>query len=106
SVMVHRSVIGSVERAVGHLVEVYDSAFPAWLAPLQVAVLPVSDAEAAYAEAVAARCADAGLRARVVGADRGSLAARVRQVRLAPYHAVVGAREAADDQVSVRLRDG
>lgn len=52
-VMVHRSIIGSVERAVAHLIEVYGGAFPVWIAPTQVVVLPVTEAEAPAAEALA-----------------------------------------------------
>ncbi|MFI8827884.1 threonine--tRNA ligase [Streptomyces sp. NPDC053431] len=105
-VMIHRSVIGSVERAVAHLVEHHAGALPAWLAPVQLAVLPVSDAEHEAAARLAARCAALGLRAEVVGPHHGSLGARVREARLVPYQAVIGAKEAAADQVSVRLRDG
>lgn len=105
-VMVHRSIVGSVERAVAHLLERHGGAFPAWLAPTQVAVLPVGDAELPYAHAVAARCLDRGLRAEVADPGQGSLGARIRDARLVPYQAVVGAREAADDLVALRLRDG
>ncbi|MEV6353869.1 threonine--tRNA ligase [Streptomyces hydrogenans] len=105
-VMVHRSIVGSVERAVAHLVERHGGAFPAWLAPTQLAILPVSDAELPHAGALADRCTALGLRAEVAGPDRGTLAARVRAARLVPYQAVIGAREAAADLVSVRLRDG
>ncbi|MFF2572000.1 threonine--tRNA ligase [Streptomyces sp. NPDC058084] len=105
-VMIHRSVIGSVERAVAHLVEHHAGAFPAWLAPVQLAVLPVSDTAYEAAARIADRCAELGLRAEVLGPDRGSLGARVREARLVPYQVVIGAREAATGHVSVRLRDG
>ncbi|MFE5884483.1 threonine--tRNA ligase [Streptomyces hydrogenans] len=105
-VMVHRSIVGSVERAVAHLVERHGGAFPAWLAPTQLAILPVSDAELPHATALAHRCVSLGLRADVAGPDRGTLAARVRAARLVPYQAVIGAREATAGLVSVRLRDG
>ncbi|ONK15504.1 threonine--tRNA ligase [Streptomyces sp. MP131-18] len=105
-VMVHRSIIGSVERAVAHLIEQHGGAFPAWLAPTQLVVLPVSDAEVPHAAALVQRCAEHGLRAEVEGPERGSLGARVRQARLVPYQAVIGAREAAAGQVALRLRDG
>ncbi|MFF5936768.1 threonine--tRNA ligase [Streptomyces sp. NPDC012508] len=105
-VMIHRSVVGSVERAVAHLLEQHGGAFPGWLAPVQVVVLPVSESERAAAEALAARCVGRGLRAEVAGPDRGSLGARVREARLVPYQAVIGAREAADGLVALRLRDG
>ncbi len=105
-VMVHRSIIGSVERAVAHLVEQHGGAFPAWLSPTQLVVLPVSDTERPDAAALARRCTGLGLRARIAGPDRGSLGARVREARLVPYQAVIGAREAADGHVALRLRDG
>ncbi|MEV0500271.1 threonine--tRNA ligase [Streptomyces spectabilis] len=105
-VMVHRSIIGSVERAVAHLIERHGGAFPAWLAPTQLAVLPLTDAELPHARAFAGRCAEQGLRAEVFGPEHGSLGARVRQARLVPYQAVIGPKEAAADHVSLRLRDG
>ncbi|MGW6360393.1 threonine--tRNA ligase [Streptomyces sp. NPDC055092] len=105
-VMVHRSIIGSVERAVAHLIEQHGGAFPAWLAPTQVAILPISDADLPHADAFARRCAERGLRAEVAGPERGTLGARVREARLVPYQAVIGGREAADGRVALRLRDG
>ncbi|WP_373309135.1 threonine--tRNA ligase [Streptomyces lateritius] len=105
-VMIHRSVIGSVERAVAHLLERHGGAFPAWLAPVQVVILPVSEGDVPRAEALAARCVARGLRAEVSGPERGTLGARVREARLVPYQAVVGFREAADDRLALRLRDG
>ncbi|WP_413799002.1 threonine--tRNA ligase [Streptomyces iranensis] len=105
-VMVHRSIIGSVERAVAHLIEEHGGAFPAWLAPTQLVVLPISEAELARAEGLVRRCDELGLRAELAGPDRGSLGARIREARLVPYQAVVGAREAADGRVALRLRDG
>lgn len=105
-VMVHRSIIGSVERAVAHLIEQHGGAFPAWLAPVQVRVLPISEAQLPAAEALVARCAERGLRADIAGPEQGSLGARIRTARLVPYQAVIGAREAADGQVALRLRDG
>ncbi|MEO3851481.1 threonine--tRNA ligase [Streptomyces sp. B8F3] len=105
-VMVHRSVVGSAERAVAQLLEVHQGAFPPWLAPVQAVVLPVGEAEAAPAEALLRRCVAAGLRAEVAGPERGTLGARVRSARLAPYQVVVGAREAAGGSAALRLRDG
>ncbi|MFD5327060.1 threonine--tRNA ligase [Streptomyces sp. NPDC127092] len=105
-VMIHRSVIGSVERAVAHLVERHAGAFPAWLAPVQLAVLPVSDDEHGAAARLVARAAELGLRAELLDQAQGTLGARVRAARLVPYQAVIGAKEAAGDLVAVRLRDG
>jgi threonyl-tRNA synthetase len=105
-VMVHHSIIGSAERAVAHLIEQHGGAFPAWLAPTQLVVLPISAAESPDAERLARRCIDVGLRAELAGPERGSLGARIRAARLVPYQAVIGAREAAGDHVALRLRDG
>src|SRR5581483_691807 len=67
-IMIHRALFGSIERFFGILVEQYAGAFPAWLAPVQARVLPVSDQHAAYADEVAARLTAASLRADVVEA--------------------------------------
>ncbi|MET8247832.1 threonine--tRNA ligase [Streptomyces sp. NPDC005202] len=105
-VMVHRSIIGSVERAVAHLIEEHGGAFPAWLAPVQLVVLPVAEAQAARAEEVVRRAAARGLRAELAGPEHGSLGARIWAARLVPYQAVIGEREAESDLAAVRLRDG
>jgi threonyl-tRNA synthetase len=105
-VMLHRSVVGSMERAVAHLIDVHGGAFPAWLAPVQLVILPVSEAELDQAEALRQRAVGQGLRAQVSRPEHGSLGARIRAARLVPYQAVVGAREAAAGQVALRLRDG
>ncbi|MEV6830925.1 threonine--tRNA ligase [Amycolatopsis sp. NPDC051102] len=101
-VMLHRSIIGSVERAVAQLIEVHGGAFPAWLAPVQLRLLPLSAAEVPYAREVLDRCGE--LRAEI--ASEGSLGARIRDGRLVPYQAVIGPREAGTGQLSLRLRDG
>ncbi|MEV7088996.1 threonine--tRNA ligase [Streptomyces sp. NPDC093085] len=105
-VMVHRSVIGSMERAMAHLIEVHGGAFPAWLAPTQLTVLPVSAAELAPAAELVRRATDQGVRAELSGPEHGTLGARIRGGRLVPYQTVIGAREAAAGQVALRLRDG
>jgi threonyl-tRNA synthetase len=105
-VMVHRSIIGSVERAVAQLIEVHGGAFPAWLAPVQLVVLPVSDAQEEQAHDVVRRALARGLRAELAGPERGSLGARIRAARLVPYQAVIGEQEAGGDLAAVRLRDG
>jgi threonyl-tRNA synthetase len=105
-VMVHRSVIGSLERAVAHLIEVHNGAFPPWLAPVQLAVIPIAEAQLPQAEAFARQAVESGLRADVAGPDQGTLGARIRSNRLVPYQAVVGAKEAAVGEVALRLRDG
>ncbi|SED81430.1 threonine--tRNA ligase [Jiangella alba] len=105
-VMVHRSIVGSLERAVAQLIEVHGGAFPPWLAPVQVMVVPVGPEQDEFARGLAARCLDAGLRVSVAAADEGSVGARIHAARLAPYVVVAGAREVAADAVAVRLRDG
>jgi threonyl-tRNA synthetase len=105
-VMVHHSVIGSAERAVAHLIDVHGGAFPGWLAPVQLAVLPVSEAELPQAEAFARQARARRLRADVARPQDGSLGARIRAGRLVPYQAVIGASEAAAGQVALRIRDG
>ncbi|GGS95359.1 threonine--tRNA ligase [Planobispora rosea] len=105
-VMVHRSVVGSMERLMAHLIEVYGGAFPAWLAPVQVVALPVSDTERHAAGEFVRACEEAGLRAELSGPEDGTLGARIRESRLVPYQAVIGPREAGAGQVSLRLRDG
>ncbi|MFE9771302.1 threonine--tRNA ligase [Streptomyces sp. NPDC005931] len=105
-VMVHRSVVGSVERAVAHLLEEHGGAFPVWLAPVQLAVLPVGPAQEERAHEVVRRADGLGLRAEVAGPERGSLGARIRAARPVPYLAVIGEREAEGDLAAVRLRDG
>ncbi|GAA1418458.1 threonine--tRNA ligase [Streptomyces thermospinosisporus] len=105
-VMVHRSIIGSVERAVAHLIEHHGGAFPAWLAPVQLAILPVSCDQQEQAEALARRCAGLGLRTEIAGPDRGSLGARIREGRLVPYQGVIGPKEAEAELAALRLRDG
>jgi len=105
-VMVHRSIIGSMERAVAQLIEVHGGAFPAWLAPTAVVLLPISDAQAPRADRLLRQATDRGLRAQIAGPDEGSLGARIRAHRLVPYQAVIGADEVAADEVALRLRDG
>jgi threonyl-tRNA synthetase len=105
-VMVHRSILGSIERAVAQLTERHGGAFPDWLAPEQLVLLPVTGAQRAAADAVARQATGLGLRARVADAGSGTLGARIRSARLVPYQAVLGPREADGGQLTVRLRDG
>jgi threonyl-tRNA synthetase len=104
--MIHRSIIGSVERAVAYLIEAHGGAFPGWLAPVQLVALPISDAETPAAAALVQRCIDQSLRAELAGPEYGTLGARIRAARLVPYQAIIGSKEVADDQVALRMRDG
>jgi threonyl-tRNA synthetase len=105
-VMIHRSLVGSMERLFAYLIEAHGGAFPVWYSPIQIAVVPVSDGQAVEAAEFERAAVVAGLRVDV--AVEGSMGARVRAaaLRKIPYVAVIGAREAADDRVSLRLRDG
>ena len=105
-VMVHRSLVGSMERAIAHLIERHGGALPDWLAPEQLMMLPVAGAQGPAAAGIARRAARLGLRAHVAGPDSGTLNRRIRSSRLVPYQAVIGEREAAAGQLAVRLRDG
>src|ERR1700758_4511403 len=101
--MVHRALWGSVERFFGILIEHYAGAFPLWLAPVQVAVLPVSNKFSDYAKAVTSELAAAGIRSTVD--DRNEkLQAKIRdsEIQKIPYMAVVGGKEAEARTVSVR----
>ena len=105
--MVHRSVIGGLERLVAHLIETHGGAFPPWLAPVQLAVLPVSEGQIEAAAALVQEAIAAGLRAELSSPEgKTTLGARIRQARLVPYLAVIGPAEAATAEVSLRLRDG
>jgi threonyl-tRNA synthetase len=102
-VMIHRALLGSMERFVGILIEHYAGRFPAWLAPVQAAILPVADRHNAYAAEVAGRLRATGARCRVD--DRSeSVGKKIHDAEVAklPYMLVVGDREQADGAVSVR----
>ena len=102
-VMIHRALMGSFERFIGILVEHYGGEFPLWLAPVQVAVLPLADRHVDYAREVGAALGEAGLRADVD--DRSeSVGRKIREAELrkVPYMLVVGDREAEQRAVSVR----
>jgi threonyl-tRNA synthetase len=104
--MIHRALFGSVERFFGVLLEHYAGAFPVWLAPVQVAVLTITDRVAGYAEQVACALRAAGLRVTVnVRAD--TIGAKIRHAQLAkiPFMLVLGDREAERGTVSVRARE-
>lgn len=104
-VVIHRAVSGSFERFMAILIEHFAGAFPVWLAPEQVRVLPISDAQAAAAGAVTKRLRAAGLRAHL-DAGHETLNYRIRQgeVQKVPYMAVIGQREMDSDAVAVRVR--
>ncbi len=103
--MVHRALYGSIERFFGTLVEHYAGAFPVWLAPVQVVVMPITDRQLEYAKKVHARLEAAGLRSHLDDRkEKVNLKIRESQLQKVPYMLVVGDREAEAGTVSVRHR--
>jgi threonyl-tRNA synthetase len=102
--VIHRALLGSLERFMGILIEHYAGAFPLWLAPVQLAVLPVADTHGEPARALAARVEEAGFRVEVDDRDE-TLGRRIRDAELAkiPYVVVWGDRE-SEDALAVRTR--
>jgi threonyl-tRNA synthetase len=106
-VIVHRGVIGATERMMAYLIELYAGAFPAWLAPVQAVVIPISDRHVDYAHEVLGELKAAGLRAEVdERSERMQAKIRNAQLRKIPYMLVVGDREAEAKAASVRTRAG
>ena len=105
--MVHRTVLGSMERFLASLIEHYGGAFPVWLAPVQVKVIPVADRHLDYAYKLEAELKSEGMRAEV-DARSETVNLKIRQAQLdkIPYMLVVGDKEVAAATVSVRLRSG
>ena len=105
-VVLHRAMLGAIERFMGVLIEHYGGAFPLWLAPVQAAVIPIADRHVEYAEDVASKLRGRGLRVEVDGRnERMNLKIREAQLRKIPYMLVVGDREAEAGTASVRTRD-
>ena len=105
--MIHRALLGSMERFMGILIEHYAGAFPVWLAPVQAVVIPIADRHQDYARNVLGQLADAGLRAKVDDRnERMNLKIREAQLQKVPYMLVVGDREAEAGAAAVRLRSG
>jgi threonyl-tRNA synthetase len=103
--MIHRALLGSMERFMGVLIEHYAGAFPLWLAPVQARLIPIADRHIPYAEQVVARLAEAGIRAEVDSSgNRMNAKIRDAQLQKIPYMLIVGDREVEGEEVSVRLR--
>ena len=104
-IMIHRVVFGSIERFIGILIEHFAGAFPTWLAPVQVRVLPISDKHMEYGKEVLASLQNAGIRADL-DTRTEKIGYKIREARLQkiPYMLVVGAKEEEDKTVSVRSR--
>ncbi|MFD3163243.1 threonine--tRNA ligase [Herpetosiphon sp. NSE202] len=106
-IMIHRAPFGSIERFVGTLIEQYAGAFPVWLAPVQVTLVPITDRHVAYAESVAAKLNAQGLRVEV-DASNNRMNAKIRDAQKLkiPYMLVVGDKEEENGAVAVRQRAG
>ena len=105
--MVHRALLGSMERFFGVLIEHYGGAFPAWLSPKQVAIIPIADRHLPFAKEVAAKYQKAGLRVTVdERAERMNAKIRDAQNQKIPYMLVIGDREMEANQVALRRRNG
>ncbi len=105
--MVHRAIFGSLERFMGVLIEHYGGAFPVWLAPLQVKIIPIADRHFDYARQIGNKMDASGLRCEVdLGTDRMNSKIRQGQLQKIPYMVIVGDKEVESDTVSVRSRNG
>jgi threonyl-tRNA synthetase len=107
AVMIHRTLLGSMERFVGGLVEHYAGAFPVWLAPTQIALIPITDDQVEYCQNVADQASKLGLRVEIFD-QKERMQAKIRDAQLLkiPYMLVVGKREVENGAVAVRLRSG
>jgi len=104
-VMLHHVVLAGIERFIGLLIEHYAGAFPVWIAPVQVAVLPITDRHGPYARSVCQRLCEAGYRAQVdESGERISYKIRAAELSRAPFMLVVGDREESAGRVGVRKR--
>lgn len=104
-IMIHRVAFGSIERFIGILIEHFAGAFPTWLAPVQVKVLPISDKHMEYGQKVLDALKDAGIRAELdTRAEKIGYKIREAQMKKIPYMLVVGAKEEEEELVSVRSR--
>ena len=103
--MIHRAPFGSLERFTGVLIEHFAGAFPLWLAPVQIQVLPIADRHFDYAGAVAARLKEAGFRVEV-NADNAKIGAKIAiaETQKVPYMAIIGDKEIESGGVSLRAR--
>lgn len=104
-VVIHRALYGSLERFIGTLIEHYAGAFPFWLAPVQVVVMPITDDESSYAKEVYGKCIKHGIRAEL-NSKSMKINYRIREaeVKKVPYMLIIGKREVEKKMVSVRKR--
>jgi threonyl-tRNA synthetase len=105
--MIHRALLGSMERFMGVLIEHHAGAFPVWLMPVQAVLIPIADRHIPYAEKVLDQLKDEGIRAEVdARGERMNAKIRDAQRQKIPYMLVVGDREVENGQVALRLRSG
>lgn len=105
--MIHRTVLGSMERFFACLIEHYKGAFPTWLSPVQVMVIPIADRHVEYGHRLESELKNEGFRARIDSrTERMNLKIRDSQLGKIPYMLIVGDKEMASSTVSLRLRDG
>jgi len=106
-VMLHRAILGSMERFIGILIEEYAGAFPAWLAPVQVVVASITEKQADYTLKIAESLKNKGFRSETdLRNETISLKIREQAIQRVPYQLIIGAREVENNTVAVRTRDG
>ena len=106
-VMLHRAIVGSMERFLGILIENFSGALPLWLSPVQVVVLNISEGQADYARTVTARLESAGIRVESdLRNEKITYKIREHSLQKLPYQLIVGEKEKAAQQVAVRTRSG
>jgi threonyl-tRNA synthetase len=105
--MLHRAILGSLERFIGTLIEHYAGNFPLWLAPNQVMIIPIKNEHQSFAMQIKTALQQADIRA-IVDDRNESLSKRIREasVKKIPYQIIIGDKEAQSSQVSVRLQNG
>jgi threonyl-tRNA synthetase len=105
--MLHRAIVGSLERFIGILIENFAGAMPVWLAPVQAVVASITDSQADYAQSVAKTLQNRGFRVQAdLRSEKISLKIRELSLQKVPYILVVGDKEKASGQVTVRARGG
>ena len=105
--MIHRTVLGSMERFLASLIEHYGGAFPIWLAPVQVKIIPIADRHLDYVYKLEAELKNDGVRTEVdARSERVNLKIRQAQLEKAPYMLIIGDKEMANSTISIRLRSG
>ena len=106
-VMIHRAILGSIERFIGIIIEEYAGFFPAWLAPTQAVVMNITDSQADYVQKVAKQLSDVGLRVKTdLRNEKVGFKIREHTLRRVPYMLVCGDKEIAEGKVAVRTRKG